>query len=94
MLARFTRGFIIDTVDDLAAGHGIRQSLDIGTGLPAADNAHDVAQSAAPDSRIVYVDHDPIVLQPRPDSDDPYAIVTRPMDAVPSGSYSLHEIVS
>jgi hypothetical protein len=137
MLARLTRRFIIDAVDDLAAGHGIRQFLDIGTGLPTADNTHDVAQSAAPDSRIVYVDHDPIVLSHAralltsspagktdylqadlrdpgtilagaaktfdlslpvavmliavlhfiPDSDDPYAIVTRLMDAVPSGSY-------
>ena len=41
---------------------GIRQFLDIGTGLPSGDNVHEVAQSAAPDSRIVYVDNDPIVL--------------------------------
>ena len=43
-------------------GEGIRQFLDIGTGLPAADNTHEVAQREAPDSRIVYVDNDPIVL--------------------------------
>ncbi len=43
-------------------GEGIRQFLDIGTGLPAADNTHEVAQQAAKDSRIVYVDNDPIVL--------------------------------
>jgi hypothetical protein len=42
---------------------GIRQFLDIGTGLPAADNTHEVAQREAPDSRIVYVDNDPIVLR-------------------------------
>jgi len=41
---------------------GIRQYLDIGTGIPAADNTHEVAQSVAPDSRVVYVDNDPIVL--------------------------------
>lgn len=41
---------------------GIRQFLDIGTGLPTADNTHEVAQRVAPDSRIVYVDNDPLVL--------------------------------
>src|SRR6201999_3664061 len=45
------------------AGAGIRQFLDIGTGLPAADNTHEVAQREAPDSRVVYVDNDPIVLR-------------------------------
>ena len=44
------------------AGQGIRQFLDVGTGIPAADNTHEVAQQAAPDSRIVYVDNDPVVL--------------------------------
>ena len=43
-------------------GEGVRQFLDIGTGIPAADNTHEVAQQAAPDSRIVYVDNDPVVL--------------------------------
>jgi SAM-dependent methyltransferase len=46
----------------LAGECGIRQFLDIGTGLPTANNTHEVAQSVAPDSRIVYVDSDPIVL--------------------------------
>jgi hypothetical protein len=41
---------------------GIRQFLDIGTGIPTADNTHEVAQAAAPEARIVYVDNDPIVL--------------------------------
>jgi hypothetical protein len=41
---------------------GIRQFLDIGTGLPTADNTHEVAQAVAPESRVVYVDNDPIVL--------------------------------
>jgi S-adenosyl methyltransferase len=137
MIARAARLFLTDAVDQLASVHGIRQFLDIGTGLPTADNTHDVAQHAAPESRIVYVDYDPVVLthaqalltsSPEgvtdyiqadlrdtdtilkgatrtldltrpvailliavlhfiPDADDPYAIVTRLMDAVPSGSY-------
>jgi hypothetical protein len=45
-----------------AADLGIRQYLDIGTGIPAAGNTHEIAQSVAPDSRVVYVDNDPIVL--------------------------------
>jgi O-methyltransferase involved in polyketide biosynthesis len=137
LIAQAARLFLIDAVHQLATVHGIRQFLDIGTGLPTADNTHDVAQRAAPDSRIVYVDHDPVVLthaqalltsSPEgttdylqadlrdtetilkgaartldlsrpvaillvavlhfiPDADDPYAIVARLMDAVPSGSY-------
>jgi hypothetical protein len=137
LIARAARLFLIDAVHQLASGHGIRQFLDIGTGLPVADNTHDVAQRAAPESRIVYVDYDPVVLthaqalltsSPEgqtdyiqadlrdtdtilkgaartldlgrpvailliavlhfiPDADDPYAIVARLMDAVPSGSY-------
>jgi O-methyltransferase involved in polyketide biosynthesis len=136
-IAQAARLFLIDAVHRLATVHGIRQFLDIGTGLPTADNTHDVAQRAAPESRIVYVDHDPVVLthaqallssSPEgatdylqadlrdtetilkgasrtldlsrpvavllvavlhfiPDADDPYAIVARLMDAVPSGSY-------
>jgi len=46
----------------LAAEAGIRQFLDIGTGLPTADNTHEVAQGVAPESRIVYVDNDPMVM--------------------------------
>jgi hypothetical protein len=121
----------------LAGEAGIRQFLDIGTGIPAAGNTHPVAQEAAPGSRVVYVDYDPIVLAharallvsgprgatdyidadardvgtvlqqaahtldfSRPvavvillmlhaigDSDDPHGIVSRIMDAVPTGSY-------
>jgi trans-aconitate methyltransferase len=55
------RRFLANSVNYLA-GQGIRQFLDIGTGLPTADNTHEVAQRAAPASRIVYVDHDPVVL--------------------------------
>ena len=61
LIALLTRQFIADTVSRLAA-EGIRQFLDIGTGLPTADNTHEVAQRLAPDSRIVYVDNDPVVL--------------------------------
>lgn len=59
---RANRAFLIRAVRYLAAEAGIRQFLDIGTGVPNGDNVHAVAQRAAPDSRIVYVDNDPIVL--------------------------------
>jgi O-methyltransferase involved in polyketide biosynthesis len=136
-IARSVRYFLIDIVHSLTVDYGIRQFLDIGTGLPTADNTHDVAQRAAPESRIVYVDYDPVVLaharalltgSPEgrtdyieadlretgtilsaaartldfskpvailllavlhfiPDEDDPYAIVRKLMNAVPSGSF-------
>jgi S-adenosyl methyltransferase len=60
--ARENRAFMQRAVRFLAAEAGIRQFLDIGTGLPTADNVHDVAQRIAPESRIVYVDNDPLVL--------------------------------
>jgi O-methyltransferase involved in polyketide biosynthesis len=137
VIARQTRRFLVDVVQQLAAAHGVRQFLDIGTGLPTADNTHEVAQRVAPDSRVLYVDNDPVVLaharalltstpegktdfiqadlrdtgtilaqaartfdfsQPVAilliavlhfisEEDDPYAIVARLMQAVPSGSY-------
>jgi O-methyltransferase involved in polyketide biosynthesis len=59
---RANRAFLARTVRFLAAEAGIRQFLDIGTGIPTANNTHEVAQRIAPDSRIVYVDNDPIVL--------------------------------
>jgi S-adenosyl methyltransferase len=59
---RMNRAFLGRAVHYLAAEAGIRQFLDIGTGLPSSNNTHEVAQRAAPDSRIVYVDNDPIVL--------------------------------
>ena len=58
---RANRAFLARAVRFLA-GQGIRQFLDIGTGIPTADNTHEVAQRIAPDSRIVYVDNDPVVL--------------------------------
>jgi hypothetical protein len=60
--ARANRAFLARSVGFLADEAGIRQFLDIGTGLPTANNTHEVAQSVAPDSRIVYVDNDPLVL--------------------------------
>ncbi len=60
--ARANRAFLARVVRYLAAECGIRQFIDIGTGLPAPDNTHEVAQAVAADSRIVYVDNDPLVL--------------------------------
>ncbi|MFG1653147.1 SAM-dependent methyltransferase [Micromonospora sp. NPDC049275] len=56
------RRFLRRAVGFLARETGIRQFLDIGTGIPTADNTHEVAQGVAPESRVVYVDNDPIVL--------------------------------
>jgi hypothetical protein len=135
--AQSNRAFLGRVIRYLAEEAGIRQFLDIGTGIPTAGNTHQVAQAIAPESRVVYVDYDPIVLaharalltsheagasdyihadlrdtpailaQARqlldftkpvavsliailhavPDSDDPHAIVSAVMDALPSGSY-------
>jgi hypothetical protein len=60
--ARANRAFLVRVVRYLAGEAGIRQFLDIGTGIPTANNTHQVAQSVRPDSRIVYVDNDPVVL--------------------------------
>ena len=60
--ARANRAFLARAVRFLAGEAGIRQFLDIGTGIPSANNTHEVAQAVAPESRIVYVDNDPIVL--------------------------------
>jgi trans-aconitate methyltransferase len=134
---RANRAFLGRVVRYLAGEAGIRQFLDIGTGLPGADNTHEVAQRAAPGARVVYVDNDPVVLaharallvsatpgttayldadlrkpgtilaqaagtldlsQPVavmllgvlymiPDSDQPYDIVARLMEALAPGSY-------
>jgi len=135
--ARENRAFLGRVVRYLAVEAGIRQFLDIGTGIPTAGNTHQVAQDVAPDARVVYVDYDPVVLAHArallrsdpagatqyidadlrdsatilgqagqlldftkpvavtmlmvlhviPDADDPYAAVTRVMDALPPGSY-------
>src|SRR5919107_5082598 len=60
--ARESRAFLRRVVQFLAGEVGIRQFLDIGTGLPTADNTHEVAQRVAPDARVVYADNDPLVL--------------------------------
>jgi hypothetical protein len=60
--ARNNRAFLARAVRYLVDEAGIRQFLDVGTGLPTADNTHEVAQRIAPESRIVYVDNDPVVL--------------------------------
>jgi hypothetical protein len=135
--ARANRAFLGRVVRYLTEEAGIRQFLDIGTGIPTAGNTHQVAQAIAPESRVVYVDYDSVVLahartllvsdgpgtteyihadvrdtdtvlaraaevldfskpvavtllavlHAMPDSDNPRRIVTRLMDAVPSGSY-------
>ncbi len=61
-VARHSRAFLGRVVRHLAGEAGIRQFLDIGTGLPTHDNTHEVAQRVAPECRIVYVDNDPLVL--------------------------------
>ncbi|MET8043446.1 SAM-dependent methyltransferase [Micromonospora sp. NPDC005215] len=62
LMAQQSRLFLTRAVRHLTAEAGIRQFLDIGTGLPTMQNTHAVAQGIAPDSRIVYVDNDPMVL--------------------------------
>ncbi len=60
-VARTNRAFLQRAVRLLASEGGIRQFLDIGTGLPTQGNVHEIAQQVAPDARVVYVDHDPVV---------------------------------
>ena len=59
---RANRAFLARTVRYLTGQLGIRQFLDIGTGIPASSNTHEVAQSIVPEARVVYVDNDPMVL--------------------------------
>ncbi|ANB10279.1 S-adenosyl methyltransferase [Streptomyces ambofaciens] len=61
-IARSSRAFLRRNITYLVAEAGVRQFLDVGTGLPTADNTHEVAQRIAPETRIVYVDNDPMVL--------------------------------
>ncbi|MFD4724024.1 SAM-dependent methyltransferase [Streptomyces seoulensis] len=61
--ARENRGFMHRATRVLAQEHGIRQWLDIGTGIPTEPNLHQVAQSVVPDARVVYADNDPLVLK-------------------------------
>lgn len=62
LIARSVRRLLANVVSTLTVDYGIRQFLDIGTGLPTGDNTHEVAQRLAPESRIVYADNDPVVL--------------------------------
>jgi hypothetical protein len=62
LLARAARAFLTRAVLYLADEEGVRQFLDVGTGLPTVNNTHQVAQSVAPESRVVYADNDPLVL--------------------------------
>jgi len=61
-MVRANREFLAQAVRRLAAEAGIRQFLDIGSGLPTRQNVHEVAQAVAPDCRVVYVDHDPLAV--------------------------------
>jgi hypothetical protein len=61
-IARSSRAFLGRSIRHLVREAGVRQFLDVGTGLPTVDNTHEVAQRLAPESRIVYVDNDPLVL--------------------------------
>jgi SAM-dependent methyltransferase len=61
--ARASRAFLVRAVTYVTREAGIRQFLDVGAGLPTADNTHEVAQRIAPESRVVYVDFDPLVLR-------------------------------
>ncbi|ARQ72093.1 SAM-dependent methyltransferase [Streptomyces marincola] len=61
-IAQASRAFLARSVRTLVLQGGVRQFLDVGTGLPTADNTHQIAQRVAPESRVVYVDNDPLVL--------------------------------
>jgi hypothetical protein len=61
-LARSSRAYLVRAVSYAARDLGVRQFLDIGSGLPSNNPTHEVAQRVAPESRVVYVDHDPLVL--------------------------------
>lgn len=62
VMVQCQRSFLASAIRRLAADMGIRQFLDIGTGIPNADNVHAIAQETAPEARVVYIDNDPLVL--------------------------------
>ncbi|MEU1330217.1 SAM-dependent methyltransferase [Streptomyces sp. NPDC005865] len=97
-VARADREFLGRAVRFLTAERGVRQFLDIGTGLPTLDNTHEIAQRVAPESRIVYVDNDPIVLvharsllvgTPQGATDYIDADIRRPDDVIAGASSTL-----
>ncbi|GAA2593002.1 SAM-dependent methyltransferase [Winogradskya consettensis] len=61
-MAAENRKFVHRAARDLVTGEGLRQFLDIGTGIPTRPNLHEIAQRLAPETRVIYVDNDPIVL--------------------------------
>jgi hypothetical protein len=79
VMARNNRRVLIRAVRALARDAGLRQFLDLGSGLPAADNVHEVAQRYAPGARVVYVDNDPVVLAHGRAllEDNPHTVVVR-----------------
>ncbi|MER7409145.1 MULTISPECIES: SAM-dependent methyltransferase [Streptomyces] len=96
--ARGARHFLARAVRHLAGEVGIRQFLDVGTGLPTVDNTHEIAQRVAPESRIVYVDNDPLVLAharalltstPRGATDYIHADLRRPADILEAAARTL-----
>lgn len=62
MIAYDNRGALIRAVQEIVTNTPVRQFIDLGSGLPTADNVHQIAQRYAPDAKVVYVDNDPIVL--------------------------------
>lgn len=62
VVARSSRAFLKRAVTYLAADEGVRQFLDVGTGIPSAEHTHQVAHAVAPSAQVVYVDNDPLVL--------------------------------
>lgn len=85
-IARASRWFLVRTIRHLAAEAGIRQFLDVGTGLPTAQNTHEVAQAVHPTARVVYVDNDAMVL-----AHARALLVSRPGGACDYVSADLHE---
>ncbi|MGH3280108.1 MAG: SAM-dependent methyltransferase [Trebonia sp.] len=90
---RANRAFLAAAVRYLAAEAGVRQFLDVGTGLPTENSTHEVAQAVAPDSRVVYVDNDPIVisharalLTGKPGTTDCFQADLRDPDAIVRGA--------
>jgi S-adenosyl methyltransferase len=96
IIALENRGFLRRAVRHLVRDRGVRQFIDIGTGLPTAKNVHEVAQELEPETRIVYVDNDPIVLRHAQALMDPnkntrvvLGDITKPRDLVNGGALDL-----